>query len=242
MIVSLVAALALAPPTAKWEFEIDAVKRTALVYPGTNPNGNVVIVFHGHGGNGNQVSRSWGLHPLMPDTTFVYPDGLPTKVPRVDPDGRFPGWQVAEGQEGDRDLKFVEAMMTKIGNRPVAIAGHSNGAAMTMLLWRKYGKRFKGYVEIAGAMGIVPPKFDETPIFCIAGRQDTLVPYAQQERFINALGNAYHLTDKPKEGFLMRGTNANHTPFWTYMHDGGHPVPQAARPAMVEFLKLAFSR
>src|SRR4051812_1886788 len=59
--------------------------REALVY---NPSGSkkpVIFCWHGHGGTHTFAARKFGFHQLWPEAVVVYPQGLPTPAPLVDP-------------------------------------------------------------------------------------------------------------------------------------------------------------
>ena len=45
---------------------------------------------------------------------MVYPQGLNTPGKLTDPEGKKPGWQHGPGAEGDRDLKFFDAMLAEV--------------------------------------------------------------------------------------------------------------------------------
>ena len=140
----------------KWT--VEGVEREALVIAPTN-NGlsktagagakaPVVFAFHGHGGNMQQVADA-GMQQLWPEAILVYPQGLPTKL-YVDPEGRGAGWQQEPGQNGDRDLKFVDAMLATlrqkfvVDDRRIYATGLSNGGIFTYLLWGTRGKSVRG--------------------------------------------------------------------------------------------------
>ncbi len=62
-------------------FTVDGVTRTALVYvPPTAKTSltPVVFVFHGHGGNAQEVARSFHIEKEWPQAISVYMQGLPT--------------------------------------------------------------------------------------------------------------------------------------------------------------------
>jgi hypothetical protein len=95
--------------------QVAGVERQALVFPPSNSTGKVPLVFafHGHGGNANGFAVHAGIQNAWPEALVVYPQGL--RIPTdVDPQGLKPGWQRRAGEVGDRDLKFVDAMMTKL--------------------------------------------------------------------------------------------------------------------------------
>src|SRR5262249_12550187 len=122
----------------KQTFNIDGVERTALVYSSAKPAAKtgapLVLAFHGHGGTAQFVARRWNLHKLWPEAVVVYLQGLPGVLGIVDPEGKQPGWQKNPGEENDRDVRFVDAVIEQMQkaysidpNRIYAI-GHSNGA------------------------------------------------------------------------------------------------------------------
>src|SRR5438445_13596446 len=100
--------LAQAPePTAR-TWEIDGVKRDALVYPASKKSeGKLPLVFdfHGHGGTARNAARTHHIHETWPEAVVVYMQGLPTPGKLTDPEGKRSGWQSGPGDQKDRDLK-----------------------------------------------------------------------------------------------------------------------------------------
>src|SRR5205085_5890699 len=96
------------------DWTIDGVKRQALVFAPKSGDSKertpLVFAFHGHGGNMQGTSQLMHIQTLWPEAIVVYPQGLPTVSPH-DPQGQLPGWQQEAGQNGDRDLKFFDAMV-----------------------------------------------------------------------------------------------------------------------------------
>src|SRR5260370_8326604 len=58
--------------------------------------------------------RGMAFENSWPEAIVVYPQGLPTPGIIMDPKGERPGWQREPGQEHDRDLKFVDAILPKL--------------------------------------------------------------------------------------------------------------------------------
>jgi hypothetical protein len=114
--------------------------RTAVRFQSTEKDGGpVVIAFHGHNGNGSDFAEKTNLHAEWPEATMYFPDGLHTAT-AGDPEGEKPGWQKREGEEGDRDIELFDAILEREGFKPgdkrkVFLAGFSNGASLTVLLW-----------------------------------------------------------------------------------------------------------
>src|SRR6266511_3170627 len=109
---------------------VDGVKRTALVEPGvaaTTTPSPVVIVFHGLGASPADL-LPLGIAKAWPEATVVYPQGLRISQPEFG-FGPAAGWQIAPGEFGDQDLRFVDALVPylgtlyKVDERRVFIAG-----------------------------------------------------------------------------------------------------------------------
>src|SRR5689334_19713264 len=97
---------------ARTTFTVIAVGREALIFvtPATS-KAPVIFAFHGHGGNMHFAAAGMAFQNSWPEAIVVYPQGLPTPGIVFDHEGKKPGWQREAGQEGDRDLKFVDAML-----------------------------------------------------------------------------------------------------------------------------------
>ena len=105
--------LAAQPKPMTWN--IAGTQRRALVFAPTAGDGAapLVFVFHGHGGNMHGAPQHMAVQNQWPRAIVVYPQGLDTASPS-DPEGAKPGWQHAMGENGDRDLKFVDAMISTL--------------------------------------------------------------------------------------------------------------------------------
>jgi polyhydroxybutyrate depolymerase len=132
---------AIEPAPTKWT--VDGVEREALVVlPSTSSKSKppVIFVFHGHGGNMHFAARGMAFQNFWPEAIVVYPQGLPTPGIVMDQKGEKPGWQREVGQQNDRDLKFVDAMLAtlrqkySIDDTRVYATGFSNGGLFTYLL------------------------------------------------------------------------------------------------------------
>src|SRR5256885_15614790 len=133
-------AFAAEPPLTK--FKVDAVERETLVFlPSTSAKAKppVIFAFHGHGGNMHFAARGMAFQNFWPEAIVVYPQGLPTPGIVMDHEGKKPGWQREPGQEHDRDLKFVDAILAtlrqkySIDEARVYATGFSNGGGVTLL-------------------------------------------------------------------------------------------------------------
>jgi polyhydroxybutyrate depolymerase len=226
---------------------VDGVARTALV---ASPSGEapargwpLVFVFHGHGGTSAQAARSFDIHRQWPEAIVVYPQGLPTPGRVTDPEGRRPGWQHEPGDQGDRDLKFVDAMLDafrpRVDAARVFAAGHSNGGTMVYVLWAARGDRFAAFAPSSSVflrqIGGARPK----PAFVVAGREDALVRYDTQMRSLQAMLalNRAAATPAPWKGPAMLHPSAVGADVVAYLHAGGHQLPADAGRWMAEFFR-----
>ena len=227
---------------------VDGVQREALVsIPSGQPPKDalpVVFAFHGHGGSMAQASRSFPIHQVWPAALVVYPQGLPTPSALVDAEGKKAGWQGTSGEQGDRDLKFFDAMLAslrkdhRIDEHRIYSTGHSNGGLFTYLLWAERGDVFAAFAPSAALLKGGVMKLTPKPVLHIGSPQDTLVKFAWQERMIdyvlklNGCGprqaDATGYTSYPS----TKGAEVA-----TYLHDGGHKYPAAAPELIVKFFQ-----
>jgi polyhydroxybutyrate depolymerase len=226
---------------------VDGVTRKALVSipavirPGGAP---VVFAFHGHTGTMRQASRSFPIHQLWPEAIVVYPQGLPTPGPLVDPEGKESGWQATAGTQGDRDLKCFDAMLASlraenhVDDRRVYATGHSNGGGFTYLLWAERGDLFAAFAPSAAVLAHDTEKFQPKPVLHIGSPQDPLVKFAWQERMIDFLlkldGCGPRKATAP--GYTVYPSSKG-AEVATYLHSGGHRYPDEAPALIVKFFQ-----
>jgi len=231
------------------EWKIDGVIRQALIHvPKTDPVKPVVFAFHGHGGTMRTAARTFNYHTLWPEAIVVYMQGLPTPG-KTDPDGKKPGWQKSPGDQGDRDLKFFDAVLADLmreyradANR-IYVTGHSNGGVFTYLLWGARGDVLAAVAPSAAvAMGNFPV-LKPIPVLHVAGKNDELVRFAWQENAMNAVRtvNQCEPQGKPwdKSGPLV-GTiypSATGMPFISLIHPGSHKYPEQASALISKFFQ-----
>lgn len=231
------------------ELSVDGVKRGALVYvPSTAKATNtpVVFVFHGHGGNSRQAARSFAMDRHWPEAISVYMQGLNTPGRLTDPEGKRPGWQPRAGDQGDRDLKFFDAVLAqlkrdyRVDAKRVYSTGHSNGGAFTYLLWAERGDVFAAVAPSAAAATFLPAgKLKPKPAMHLAGENDPLVKFQWQKLTMEAVRkiNGCDAEGKPwdKQGTLYASKTG--TPFVAFIHPGGHEFHREAGPLVVKFFK-----
>jgi polyhydroxybutyrate depolymerase len=235
---------------ARREWNVDGVAREALVYAPATAKSNatpLVFVFHGHGGNMNQSARGFGCHILWPEALVVYPQGLKTPGRLTDPEGKKNGWQHGVGAQGDRDLKFFDAMLEtlrkdyKVDAKRIYSTGHSNGGGFTYLLWAERGDKFAAFgPSSASTTPTQLPALKPKPLLHVAGENDPLVKFAWQKLTMDAVRKlnqceAGRTWDKVE--FCTLYPSKLGAAVVTFIHPGNHAFHKAAPAAIVKFFK-----
>ena len=228
------------------EWTVEGVARKALVVPPSKAGADhvpVVFVFHGHGGNMNHSARKMPFHRHWPEALVVYMQGLPTPG-KFDPDGKRAGWQKAEGDQSDRDLKFLDAVLKalcdkyKVDEKRVYATGHSNGGGFTYLLWSARPKVFAAYAP--SAAGFRPRRgMTPAPVLHVAGEKDATVPFENQKRIMAVVRRINGCEAEGKEwakGCTLYAAKDG-SPFVSFVHPGDHKYPDEAPPVIVKFFK-----
>lgn len=229
------------------ELTVDGVAREALVYvpPGAKiTNTPVVFVFHGHGGNARQAARSFAIEQHWPEAICVYMQGLPTPGAITDPEGKKAGWQGRAGGQGDRDLKFFDAVLArlkqdyKVDEKRVYTTGHSNGGAFTYLLWAERGDLFAAVAPSSSSLPVAR-KLKPKPAMHLAGEKDPLVKFEWQRAMMDAVRrvNGCESDGKPWAGHCTLYPSKSGTPVVTFIHAGGHEFDRAAPALIVKFFQ-----
>lgn len=231
----------------KWT--IDGVVREALIHippQAKTDAAPVVFGFHGHGGAMQNAAKSYQYETLWPEALVVYMQGLNTPGRLTDPEGKKPGWQSAQGDQGDRDLKFFDAVLAslegefRVDQKRIYATGHSNGGGFTYLLWAARGDRFAALAPssavAAKSLSLLKPK----PVLHVAGENDPLVRYAWQKltmeglRKLNQCGEGQPWAKDTACTFYPSSIGA---PVITYIHPGTHTFLSEAPAAIVKFFK-----
>ena len=229
------------------ELTVDGVARTALVYvPSGVAAGSlpVVFAFHGHGGNSNAAAYKFAVNRLWPQAISVYPQGLPTRGALTDPDGLRAGWQRQEGELGDRDLHFFDAMLKRlekehpVDRQRIYCEGHSNGGGFTYLLWQTRPQVFAA-VAVCSSGNPRAAQLTPKPAFIAAGREDELIPFARQEKAMDAVRqvNGGDPAGKAWNQGATEYASKTGTPLVTYVYPGGHAMDPAEPSLIVKFFQ-----
>jgi polyhydroxybutyrate depolymerase len=228
-------------------WKVDGVAREALVYVPAKARAEttpVVFAFHGHGGTMNHAARTFGYHTLWPEAMVVYMQGLNTPGMLSDPEGKKPGWQSRIGHQGDRDLKFFDAVLTdlkteyRVDEKRLYATGHSNGGGFTYLLWAARGDRFAAFAPSAAPAGKNLARLQPKPVLHVAGEKDTLVKFAWQQQTMNALRKLNECGEgKPWAKDCTIYESKLGAPVVTFIHPGTHKFPEAAPALIVKFFQ-----
>ena len=241
----LSARAAVAPTRQEWT--VDGVVREALVYAAPRAKTEaspVVFAFHGHGGTMNNAARTFAYQTLWPEAVVVYPQGLNTPGRLTDPEGKKAGWQGRVGDQGDRDLKFFDAVLAglehdyRVNAKRIYATGHSNGGGFTYLLWAERGGHFAAVAPCAAAAGGVLGRLRPKPVFHLAGENDPLVKFAWQKETIDALRKLNQCGEgQPGEKWCTLYPSKIGAPVVTFIHPGGHQFPVEAAATIVKFFQ-----
>ncbi len=232
---------------ARREWTLGATQRVALVFApaqaSTNP-APLVFVFHGHGGTMESAARMFGIHTLWPEAVVVCPQGLNTPGRLTDPEGKRPGWQHSIGAQGDRDLKFFDAMMAtlrkdfRIDTNRVYSTGHSNGGGFTYLLWAARGDQLAAIAPSAAMTTQSLEKARPLPVIHIGGTADPLVKFEWQRQMMDVVRKH----NQCGEGTLWAPMCTQYVskagaPLVEFIHPGTHKFLPEAPAAIVKFFR-----
>jgi polyhydroxybutyrate depolymerase len=242
-----VAELHAADSPTRRAWQVDGVVREALVYvpPKARTAATpVIFAFHGHGGTMDHGARTFGYHKLWPEALVVYLQGLKTPGILTDPEGKKSGWQNRLGDQGDRDLKFFDAVLTslkqeyRVDEKRVYATGHSNGGGFTYLLWATRGERFAAFAPSAAPAARNLPWLKPKPVLHVAGEKDALVKFAWQQQTMNALRKLNECGEgKPWAKDCTVYESKVGAPVVTFIHPGTHTFPEAAPAIIVKFFQ-----
>lgn len=222
---------------------VDGVVREALIASPTKPTRKgapLVFVFHGHGGAARHAARGMAIHEQWPEAIVVYPQGLLTPGPLTDPEGKKSGWQLKAGGQGDRDLKFVDALLAemkrvhRVDARRIYATGHSNGGGFTYLLWAERGEQFAAFAPSAAVLSRGARQLKPKPVLHVASPQDDLVKFSWQQRMLELVFrvNGAGAFDPSAMGYrLYPGRDG--CDVGVFLHAGGHKYPSDRAPALI---------
>jgi polyhydroxybutyrate depolymerase len=231
----------------QYSFTVDGVTRTAIVvFPGSAKPAPVVFVFHGHGGSAATAQRRFAVDKLWPDAIVVYPQGLAGHKGETDPTGVKSGWQNIEGEAGDRDIHFFDAVLAqlratgRVDDQRISVMGHSNGAAFAALLWHERGADLAAIATMSSQPRPLDIATDPArSMFMSMGRTDPIVPFANQQRAIRPAERRLGIDPSKSSvsGDLRVEHGRENTELDIYQYAGGHEPPAAVPGLIVAFLQ-----
>lgn len=253
LLLSLLSAFGLAgeaaEPLQPREWVVDGVTREAMVHvPATAKEtpAPLVFVFHGHGGRIPSAVRSFPIPSLWPEALVVYMQGLNTPGRLTDPEGKKPGWQHAAGDQGDRDLKFFDAVLAslkadyRVDAQRIYSTGHSNGGGFTYLLWAERGDIFAAMAPSAAAATRNLAKLKPKPVMHLAGENDPLVKFEWQQatlNFVRKLNQCGEGKDWDQDKNCTLYPSSIGAPLVVAQHPGGHEFLAAGPSLIVKFFR-----
>ena len=222
-------------------WRLNGETRRAIVYSPSAKSASgrapLVFSFHGHGDNMQNFQHT-DMHRAWPEAILVYFQGLPSR------DG-LAGWQVEQGQDGNRDLALVDAALTslreefKVDEARIYSTGFSNGANFTYLLWAARPGVFAAFAPVAARLRPSVQPAQPRPIFHIAGTGDAQIRYADQLNAIEAARRANGVTGKGAGccGGCTLYDAPGGTPVMSWIHPGGHEYPDSTSERIAKFFR-----
>lgn len=239
-------AFAAEPTPTKWT--VDGAEREALVVLPSTPSKSkppVIFAFHGHGGNMHFAVRGMAFQNFWPEAIVVYPQGLPTPGIIVDQKGERPGWQREAGQQNDRDLKFVDAILAtlrqkySIDEARVYATGFSNGGLFTYLLLSQRPNVFAAFAPGGSALMRSVQLTEPRPVFHYGGETDRLARFSRQQETIEQIRkfNGCATQGEPCGSNCTIYPSTKSAPVATFIHPFGHIYPPQVTALIVKFFQ-----
>jgi poly(3-hydroxybutyrate) depolymerase len=228
------------------ELQVGSTKRIFLLrlppgYDARSPR-PAVLAFHGFTMNAHLMESLVDLTEAWPEALAIYPQGLLRQFETL-PVGSQPGWQVTAGEFGDRDLAFVDAMLTWLrenhclDEKKVYALGYSNGAYFSHLLGCIRPDAIAGLAAAAGGTLCTPTR--PRPVILSHGIGDTLVDYEQGVAAARVWARSDGCNAPPENGTAgctQAGSCANASVVLC-SYDGGHTYDNSFTGQAVRFFK-----
>ena len=230
------------------ELAVDGVARVALVHAppaAKTTRAPVIFGFHGKGGTATAAAREFAMHREWPEAISVYMQALPTPGRFIDFEGKQSGWQLRQGDQGDRDLKFFDALLARVkqdyqvDDKRIYALGLSSGGYFTYLLWATRGEALAAVAptasEAADNLLALKPK----PALLLGGEKDQRVKYEWVRKTMDAVRKLNGCAAEGSawgEHCTLFGS-ASGTPVVEFVHPGGPIYPKGASAAIARFFK-----
>jgi polyhydroxybutyrate depolymerase len=193
-----------------------------------------------------EAATEFAIHKYWPQAIVVYMKGLPSAAGNY-PKGEQSGWQYNAGENGDRDLKFFDAVIAdlrqslNVDDKRVYAIGFSNGGGFTFVLWSRRGDQISAIASCAmHASKKLISTLRAKPLLQIAGKKDKLQAVSEQEKTVMAVAKLNDCGEGRPWGANAGCTiypSKTGAPVVFFVHSGGHEVPREAPRRIVEFLK-----
>lgn len=237
------------PRTVK--LTVQGIERLAFVYPPTNSNSAVpvIFVFHGYGGaasDGRDPEDGFRFASLWPQALVVYPNGIPIEAPS-DPNVQLPGWQFLPNTYSNRDVLFIDALMDwaqsnyQIDTNHMFATGFSNGGIFTYVLLNLRAGRFAGFAPVACVNGGICEAVTPKPVMYVFGKNDEAFLLGWAYSTLNCL-LALNKCDPGSHSTWAAGYEL-YTPspggavtIW-HLHEGNHYWPTDVSRRVVQFFQ-----
>jgi polyhydroxybutyrate depolymerase len=237
------------PKSVTWN--IDGAKRIAIVHSPTQQASDgapLLLIFHGLSGNkaAESLSRAWHFDECWPEAFVVYMQGL--RIPAAstkDSNRTLTGWQRTPGDDGNRDLKFVDAVVTDfkenhhIDRRRVYAMGFSNGGSFISVLWSERPGTFAAFAPCAGGLNTRVKLKIPRPVFVTMGRAEQAASIKAEEAYIELVRNLNGATTAGTSttGGVTLYESTKDAPVVTLLHPRGHILPKEAPQLIVDFFQ-----
>lgn len=200
----------------------------------------VVFFWHGWGGEAGGILDWIGASRQWPEAVFIAPEGLRRRFPGKGSRSR-PGWQIASGEFGDRDLAFFDALVADLSRLPCldtrrfVSTGFSNGGYFSNLLGCQRPGVLAGIAPVGGG-GPREPCETPVPTWIAHGKGDRVVPLSEGRdsfsRWQKTNGCDGAAVDR--DGCLVAPGCARETVLCTF--PGRHTWPMVLTPEWSRFL------
>ncbi len=163
---------------------------TKIIKPDNNNIKNAIILLHGYGGDGNDISTlTLNWKRFLPETIFFCPDGH--EICSINPNGfqwfnlekDDKSYIVQESLKAEKKLNnFINEIKSeyKLNNSEICISGFSQGCMMSINLGLTLEEKFNCIVGFSGKIidkdDIIKRIKSKTKMLLIHGDQDVVVP------------------------------------------------------------------
>ena len=202
----------------------------------SNKINNAIILFHGYGGDGKDISMlTLNWKRFLPNTIFLCPDGH--EVCQINPSGfqwfdlsnDDPKYIIEQSQKGEKVIKkFIEEVkkLYKLNNSQICLSGFSQGCMMSINIGLTSKENFNCVVGFSGKIidkeHLSKRISSKTKMLLLHGELDTVVP----------ANNLLNIKD-----FLLR----NKIEVETHMiSDCDHHIPIKASSIALNYIKKNF--